>query len=192
METLDFILNGAETKRYHTWPTLREQTVGAHSFSVAMLCALMAQDADPVDGEGLTVPLLMAALTHDLAEHKMGDIPAPAKRSLPAFKYENGNDDITFREMWGRLENGHLISVGLDWEHLLTPKQKRWLKLADAMDGALWCARERAMGNKLIGPVFQNFSDYIVQLLHKPGAEESMVHSLVQYINDMWEQADGC
>lgn len=186
MEHLDFIINGAETKRYHTWPTLREQTVGAHSFSVAMLCALMAQEADPEQGEGLTVPLLMAALTHDLPEHKLGDLPAPAKRSMPPLA-----DGRSFREHWGEMEDALLQEVGLDWEHLLGPKQRRWLKLADAMDGALYCIRERAMGNSLIGTVFNNFRSYVQQLLHEPEAEEQMVNDIVQYIDDMWEQANG-
>ena len=39
MEQLDFILNGGETIRYHTTPTLRNQRVDSHSFNVAMLQA---------------------------------------------------------------------------------------------------------------------------------------------------------
>lgn len=190
METLDFILNGAETKRYHTWPTLREQTVGAHSFSVAMLCSLMAQDASHVGGEGLSVPLLMAALTHDLAEHKLGDLPAPAKRQMPHVHIIDG-EPMPFREHWGNMEVALLTEVGLDWEQALGPKSRRWLKLADAMDGALWCIRERAMGNRLIETVYSNFRSYIQQLLHEPEREEQMVNDIVQYIDDMWEQAHG-
>lgn len=187
METLDFILNGAETKRYHTWPTLREQTVGAHSFSVAMIVALIAQEADPHDGEGLTAPLLMAALTHDLPEHKLGDLPAPAKRSLPAL--ENGK---SFRAHWGEMEVELLKGVGLDWEAMLGPQQLRWLKLADSMDGALWCVRERAMGNRLICTVYDNFRSYIEELSPR-GCEESSpaVKDIIHYIDDMWEQANG-
>lgn len=187
METLEFILNGAETKRYHTQPTLREQTVGAHSFSAAMLVALIAQEADPVNGVGLTLPLVMAALTHDLPEHKMGDLPAPAKRSLPPL--ENG---MSFRAHWGAMEVQHLQSVNLDWEALLCPQQLRWLKLADSMDGALWCARERAMGNTLIRTVYSNFRSYIEELSPR-GCEETspMVKDIIAYIDDLWEQADG-
>lgn len=187
METLDFILNGAETKRYHTVPTLREQTVGAHSFSVAMLVALIAQDGDPAGGEGLTVPLLMAALSHDLPEHKMGDLPSPSKRSLPDLA-----DGMSFRTHWGILEVEHLKSVGLDWENLLGPKQLRWLKMADAMDGALWCVRERAMGNQLIRTVYGNFRSYIEEISPR-GCEETSpaVKDIIAYIDDMWEQADG-
>lgn len=186
METLDFILNGAETKRYHTWPTLREQTVGAHSFSVAMLVALIAQGADPHGGEGLTLPLIMAALTHDLAEHKLGDLPAPAKRSLPALA--NG---MSFRAHWGVMEVELLKGVNLDWEGMLGPQQLRWLKLADSMDGALWCLRERAMGNTLIRTVFSNFRSYIEELSpHSCEETSSVVKDIIAYIDDMWEQAN--
>lgn len=180
MEILDYIINGGETKRFHTWPMLREQRVDAHSFHVAMLCALIAQDADPAEGEGLTVPLLMAALVHDLPEHKTGDLPAPAKR----------NPDVVSRDAWNEMEEQSLRKVGLDWEHALGPKQRRWLKMADAMQGALHCIRERQMGNKLIATVFTNFRSYIREL-DAGDSEEAMIIAIIQYIDDMWEQANG-
>lgn len=190
MDTLEFILNGGETNRFHTIPTLFNQRVDSHSFNVAMLVALMAQDADPKEGEGLSVPLLMAALTHDLSEHKVGDLPAPTKRAMPQVHVEEEEETklYSFREYWGMMENNHLRAVGLDWEHLLAPKQQRWLKLADAMEGALFCIRERMMGNRLIVTVFGNFRSYIEKL--RQINEEPMVQAIITYIDDMWEQAD--
>lgn len=190
METLDFILNGAETKRFHTWPVLREQRVDAHSWGVAMLYALMAQAADPAHGQGLTVPGLMAALTHDLAEHKLGDLPAPVKRELGETKLPGMDNVLPFRQAWGELENRLLAAQALDWEPLLAPMEHRWLKLADAMDGCLYCVRERMLGNRLIVTVFNNFRTYIDDVL---GGQDSqpMEAEIICYIDDMWEQANG-
>lgn len=187
MEQLDFIINGGETRRYHTWPVIRQQRVDEHSFHVAMLVSMIALDADGVDKspKGLTVPLLMAALVHDLAEHKFGDMPAPTKRAIGE---EIGVPD--FRAQYGAMEERALQQQGLDWEHLLSPTQRRWLKLADAMQGALYCIRERQMGNRLIGPVFDNFRQYIRDVLNgnEPAPMEARI---INYIDDMWEQANG-
>jgi 5'-deoxynucleotidase YfbR-like HD superfamily hydrolase len=186
METLDYIRNGGETRRYHTWPVLRTQTVAEHSFHVAMLYSLMAGAHEPTPDEPVSLGAagLMAALTHDLAEWEMGDLPAPIKRQLPDY---NGR---TFREIWGGMEEDRLQAKGLDWAHALHPLELRWLKLADAMDGCLYCVRERAMGNKLITTPFINFRRYVRELF---GDEEpsSVETEIVNYIDDMWEQVNG-
>lgn len=192
MEQLDYIINGGETKRFHTVPVLREQCVDAHSFHVAMLVSMIALDAPQEEQNGLTVPLLMAALTHDLAEHKFGDMPAPTKRAIGE---EVGVPE--FRKLYGEMELRSLNAVGLDWEHMLTPTQLRWLKLADAMQGALYCIRERLMGNRLIEICYHNFRSYLRDMCvfermdfiagdKKPNMEEQILF----YIDDMWEQAD--
>jgi 5'-deoxynucleotidase YfbR-like HD superfamily hydrolase len=180
MQRLDFIRNGGETRRYHTWPVLRQQTVAEHSFHVAMLYSMLSMDADPANGVGCTTRGLMAALTHDLAEHKFGDMPAPAKRELGAIFPD-------FRAVYGAMEGGELARAGLEWESMLLPTELRWLKLADAMEGCLYCIRERAMGNKLIVTVFGNFRSYVSLLLTDAEIEQN----ITTYIDDQWETANG-
>lgn len=182
---LDFIRNGGETKRYHTWPTLRIQNVGEHSFNVAMLCAWLVGHEAP----GIGANLLMAALTHDMAEWKMGDLPAPVKRSMPDVitPFSAGpNPSTTFRAHWGAMEESLLSQHSLDWAHTLTPLEARVLKLADAADGCLYCTRERAMGNKLITPVFINFNAYFAEVLDVTNEREL---ALMAYINREWTDA---
>lgn len=183
MEQLDFIINGGETRRYHTQPVLREDRVDSHSFRVAMLYSMMALDGNESTG-GLTTPGLMAALVHDLAEHKTGDLPAPVKRAMPP-----GADGVSFRDTWGVMENKLLALAGLEWEPMLTPPQARWLKLADAMDGALFCIRERMMGNRLIGAVYNNFWNYVREVAGPLRGD--VEQQIINYIDDMWEQANG-
>lgn len=190
MEQLEFIINGGETKRYHTWPMLREQNVAAHSFGVAMIYSMLAgQDGAPESG-GLSVPGLMAALTHDLAEHKMGDLPAPAKRLMPDTISMEGDKIYrrTFRASWGKMEQDLLDEQGLSWEGMLAPHEMRWLKAADAMDGALYCIRERQMGNQTIAAVFVNFRSYIREI--SSGEAGPCEMEIINYIDDMWEQAN--
>lgn len=176
-QQIEFIYSGGEVKRYHTWPMLREDKVGTHSFRVAMLVFLLAGQKEP----GIRVPLLMAALCHDLAEQKYGDIPAPAKREMPDY------GGATFRTTFGNMEEALLADVALDWQFQLTDEERRILKLADAADGALTCIRERAMGNKLIRTVYHNFRRYVGEVA---GVDEAECR-LVEHIDDMWEQANG-
>lgn len=182
IEQLAFIRNGGETRRYHTWPVLRSQNIAEHSFHVAMLCAWLAGQEPP----GIGANLLMAALCHDLAEHKMGDLPAPVKRGLPDYPSHDGQPLRTFREVWDDIEQEHLEAVELNWEHTLTGQERRWLKLADAAEGCFYCIRERAMGNQLIAEVFGNFLGY-VESLNPTHAEFDML----AYINNEWEKVNG-
>lgn len=181
MDQLTFIRKGGITKRYHTVPTLHTQNVGEHSFQVAMLVYWLASSNMP----GVRVELLMAALTHDLAEHKMGDLPAPAKRSLPAYEVEGGAR--SFRTVWGELEQEHARHVGLDFEDQLTDHELSLLKLADAADGCLHCAHERALGNKHITEVYANFREYVREF----AGMSSNADTLIDFIDMEWEKACG-
>lgn len=185
---LRFILDGVETKRYHTWPTLRTQNVGEHSCRVALIAAWIAGDQEP----GISAPLLMAALCHDLAEHQMGDLPAPVKRGLPDYPgYDDAggfNESRSFREVWDAQEQTLLAEVGLNWEHMLNDTEKRWLKIADAADGCFYCIRERAMGNKLIDPVYINFTAYLSQLVID-GGFQPREQELYAYTKKEWKNA---
>jgi len=190
METLDFIRNGGETRRYHTIPVLRSQNVAEHSFHVAMLCSWLVGHSVP----GIGAALLMAALTHDLAEHKMGDLPAPVKRSLPDYEQSEG-EARPFRQVWDDLEQEHLEAAELNWDHVLTPFERRILKLADAAEGCLYCIRERAMGNRLITEVFGNFLSYTEKLINDRtvGVNEAQCDqeaTLLAYINFEWSKAN--
>ena len=138
-KTLDFIMAGSEVTRYHTVTTLRRETVGHHSHSVALLCCLLDPQA--------SAELLFAALIHDLAEHEVGDIPSPAKRA-----YGIG-------EQISALENNLLTDAGLGIPPL-TDKEKRTLKLADIAQGALFCAREVSLGNRKMLTVFERYMSY--------------------------------
>lgn len=190
MEQLEFIINGAGTKRYHTWPMLNEQTVGAHTFTVAMLYSMMALQDGELGTGGLTVPGLMAVLTHDLPEHKMADFPSPHKRSFgEALSITKNGEVISFRDAWNEAEQELLDGVGLSWWQMLTSQQKRWLELADNMEGALHCIRERQMGNQLIVTVFANYRSYLYDL--SGDDEGSCEAGILNYIDDMWEQAHG-
>jgi 5'-deoxynucleotidase YfbR-like HD superfamily hydrolase len=137
--TLEFITQGVEVKRYHTLTTIQTETVGHHSHGVAMLLLLMYPDASR--------NAIIAALTHDLAEHLIGDIPSPSKRRFGI------GDEVN------RIEAELLEDSGLPMA-ALTEEESRQLKLADIAQGALFCAREVQLGNSRIRHVLNRYMAY--------------------------------
>lgn len=158
-ETLDFIIAGAEVKRYHTVTTLISETVGHHSHGVAMLCLLFKPEADR--------ELLFAALCHDLAEHQTGDIPSPAKREFGI----GGRVD--------ELEERLMSHVGIHIPRLST-EDKRILKLADIAQGAMFCARELSLGNKRMRAIFDRYISYAEEMSLE-GRERQIFNLIKEY-----------
>lgn len=183
MRQLEFILNGMETRRYHGWPVLRQENVAQHQYMVAMFVYLIVGQT-----EGIRVPLLMAALTHDLPEWITGDPPSPMKRAM-------GDE---FRAKWSKLEDKLLRTVQLDFDHMLDDEERRILKLADYFSGAAYCVRERQMGNQLIDPAFATFAEYIPTYITPLSddvpfdpEEPNIEHEIWNYLLNKWLDAGG-
>ena len=157
---LDFIMRGGLTKRYHTVDTIHGQNVAEHSFGVAMLMMLMY---DPAGEGGWATP---HALLHDLAEAQVGDISSPVKRAMPELKvFLDKAEYLAFQEAGITLAK-------------LSPRQHRMLKMADNMEGMLFCCRERYKGNKNIIEVYENFKSYTLAL--EPQGKELELFTLIQ------------
>lgn len=160
---LNMVFDGGASKRYHTVDTLRTQDIAAHSFGVAWLCELLTQGKASKN-------LIMAALAHDLAEYLVGDVPSPTKRALG------------LSELLHEHEYEHLKRADLTYEEKLSSVEVKILKLADCMEGMLFCVRERAQGNKSIFIVYERFMSYIEDMLQN-GVERDTFN----LINKAWE-----
>lgn len=145
LRTLNFLRRASQTKRYHTEVVLKEQNVGEHSFNVAWLCYLLT------NGHPMSA-LLLHSLAHDAAEHATGDIPSPTKRALG------------IRSVVDTFEHTLMVDSGLVLP-ALDEHNMHILKLADALDGVLYCLREHNLGNRLIDVVFRNFASYVREQL---------------------------
>ena len=164
---LEFITRGAKTKRYHTTDTLTSQTVGEHSFGVAMLVYMLAARKP-------SWYLMMTALTHDLAEHVVGDVSSPTKRRFPELK-----------RCVDHAEEIELAKFHLNYEHLLEKDEHRIFKLADNLDGMLFCVREKRFGNKAISEVWLNYTSYVSKLQPFSDDEEQIIKAITQ----LWGEA---
>ncbi len=206
-QQLNFIYNAGETKRFHTFPVLRTQNIAAHSWHVVMLMYLIFGQQEP----GLRPVLIMAGLLHDAAEYQVGDLPAPAKRTMDeriTIANLDGAPPQSFKEAWDAMEQDILAEVQMDFDKFLEPEEVLMLKLCDSLDGMIYCVRERALGNQFIAECFANFDKYVEALLRQmePSArhgdrptttiegEETpyeIARRVQSYVREDWEQVNG-
>ena len=124
---------GGAVKRYHTFPTLGNQSVGEHSHAVAMF--ILSFHPSP------SLNLIKACLSHDLAEYDTGYCPANVKWAYPA--------------MTAMLELAeHYIDDQLGISVELTDEERKWLKLADTLEYCLYSLDQRRLGNQNMDIVF--------------------------------------
>lgn len=157
LNKINFIIKGGEVKRFHTIKTIQEETNGHHSFLVAMLCELLSPGRPT---------LLLAALTHDLAEHIVGDVPSPVKSLAGA--------EIA------ALENSKLVEVNLYYEKGLTQEERRTLTLADRLAGLIFCRRELRMGNVLIVDCHHNYYELVKSMEPFNEEEAAVINPIIQ------------
>jgi 5'-deoxynucleotidase YfbR-like HD superfamily hydrolase len=144
LKRLEMVLHGGHVVRFHTKPTLKEETVAEHSYLVAWLIALMYGDAVP------RAELLLAALAHDLPEHVLGDMPSPAKISLGLRR--------VFREQEASL----FEAAGMpDYEGMLDDGEDELLKFCDNMAGYLKCRYEAQLGNRHLHSIALRYREYL-------------------------------
>lgn len=137
-------LRAGQTQRYHTGVAelLKTQDVAQHVYGVMWLVTSIMHDRP-------SAALLLAALAHDAGERWTGDVPSPAKRRIPGVKA--AFDDAEVEE----------LAVHCDFTApQLNEVEHAALDLADALDGAFFCSRELAMGNRRIRKTFENFISY--------------------------------
>jgi len=157
---LDFILKGGLTKRYHTWDTTRQQNVAEHSFFVAWLLMLM-YGIDEVSEY-----VLVHALAHDISEGAVGDVASPVKRAMPELK-----------KLLDKAEDAAFKESGLPFDEKATDEERRQLKMADNMEGLMFCRVELNKGNQQMQEVYDNYHSYIVAM--KPVGKELKMFKLL-------------
>jgi len=141
MSTIKRYRSGNKVKRYHTCDTIVGETVGHHSANVAILCVQITEEKP-------SATLLMAALTHDMAEQYTGDVPATAKWDSPELKAALTAMERRFDYQWFNI-------------HTLTPYGCKVLKQADMLDLCFKALEEINMGNSQFKPILARGVDWL-------------------------------
>lgn len=126
-----------------------------------MLAHLLMSDRD------YNPQVIWAALLHDMAEYRVGDVPSPSKR------------EFGIAAQLDELEQRILRSEGFPMPALNAAEQ-RLLKLADLAQGALFCVQEVKMGNSKMRAVYDRYMSYAGEMM-LVGVE----NELFQTIKDM-------
>ncbi len=117
-------------RRYHTCFTLKEQTIASHQHGVALLIIALHPNPSPA--------LLVAALVHDIGEHKAGDSPFSAKKS-----------SLELRLILKGLEANALQELGIEMPYL-DKTEAMWLQACDTLECMLYAHLEYDLGNLLL------------------------------------------
>ena len=136
-------LEAGRVARYHAAPTVAPQSVGLHSYGVAVLCLHLC-------GGYPSAELLQAALLHDAPEIITGDVPYTTKRNSPTIKHE-------LEQLEERVYNYDVLPFPK-----LTEAEVATLKLADTLDGLIWCRKTETRG-----PVLDRWAEALDVALRK-------------------------
>lgn len=136
-------LEAGRVVRYHAVPTVGTQTVGLHSWGVAIILLYLTEG-------NVRAELLQAAILHDAPEIHTGDIPFTVKR-----------DSATIKKALQELEDEAHRNVVLPFPQL-QPSEEALLKVADTLEGLLWCRK-----TEFTGPVHGRWVSSLERALEK-------------------------
>ena len=134
----------ASVKRYHTWPTLTQQTVAEHSYHVMRIFVEYMTKDFIFSGE-----IAKCILFHDIGEMATGDIPFPVKSNNPELKV-----------ILDRLEENHRHTLDLP-EVRLSQDTVTAIKICDLLEMAEFGLHELRLGNQYAKPIIENTIEHI-------------------------------
>lgn len=165
-------------RRFHTLPMLFQDSVGQHSGGVAFLVMYLMEGVFPKEE---IYRYMCAALVHDLAEFKTGDIPSPTKNAL-------GRADLSVMERTYVVESDPAGAL----RHAFSDAEigDGFLSLADALDGLVRCALEMRAGNACFRAAFHNYRTYVTERTRQLGEKYPLCAGratrVVEYANSIY------
>lgn len=132
-------------KRYHTWPTISQQTVADHTFHVLRIF----RECYP--GHLATMRVVDEILYHDMAEITTGDLPYPVKRE----NRELGRQVKMVEDEW-------FMEMGIE-HNRLNEDERHCLKMCDMLEMAEFAVHEMCLGNTYALPVYSRIMDWYLE-----------------------------
>lgn len=127
---IKYVREAANVQRTHCSPSLRDHSVGKHSFNMVTMLLILWPEAPR--------HLIVACVKHDIPERTTGDMPHPAKKA-----------GIQNNEAQEHAEQ--TINVGLFGSHEelhLSGEEQRWLSGLDMLEFYCYVKDEIMMGRK--------------------------------------------
>lgn len=134
--------------RYHTWPTITNQTVADHTYHVMRIYhELFASDVNFEWDDSIVAHILM----HDMGEQKVGDLPYPVKKNDPVLA-----------ERVAIQEDEALGIQGWPPTPILNPDEKTAIKICDLLEMAEYAHYEMGLGNQYAESVFKRVTEHVL------------------------------
>jgi 5'-deoxynucleotidase YfbR-like HD superfamily hydrolase len=146
------VIQSGGVVRFHAHTGIDKQTNAAHQWGVAVVVAKIAPHCRK--------ELLLAALTHDTGEFLSGDCPFNVKAASPVVK-------AVFDEM----ESNWRSEMGVNWEHILTSEEKVILKMADYIEGLMFCIQQMKQGNRSANRPYRYWESALGKLVEAHSTE---------------------
>jgi hypothetical protein len=149
---LDTRIAGQVT-RYHTWPRIREQSVGEHSWQILRIYSCVTEALNP--------NFVMHCIYHDTAEITTGDLPYPIKSHNEALK-----------ECIDTIEGDAILKQFQYWEPVgymaLGPEQRALFKLIEMVEMFEWGLDEMYRGSQFGTVVANRCLKFVYEQLKPP------------------------
>lgn len=142
-QTIIDVRAGGRVDRLHTVHKTRPYSVAEHSWNIWMLI-------HQLDPSVLDIHLTQYIMFHDVAEHWVGDVPAPVKWMNPAMGHEYA---LMESEIAHKLTNFHREELS-EYQHEL-------FKFCDMLDLLLFCREEEWRGNRELQGIQARAFDYL-------------------------------
>lgn len=143
--------------RYHTWPHIRQQSVGEHSWQLLRIL-LKIWPACPAH-------VLAHVVRHDCGELTTGDAPYPVKANNPVLGAEMSRVEAEGLDL--QIQAGFLADTPN-----LSENEKWAVKLAEFIEMWEWGLEEQLLGNQFARLVAQRCLDVVYSRVRKTGYPE--------------------
>lgn len=158
--------------RYHTWPTITNQTVADHTYHVMRIYhELFAGDPDFEWDDRNVAHILM----HDMGEQKVGDLPYPVKKNDPILA-----ERVAIQED---------LALGIqEWPSrgMVPDHQKNAIKICDLLEMAEYAQYEKNLGNRYAHIVYIRVTSHVMNEFQDFWARYPTINrAVVVYIHNM-------
>lgn len=154
----------AQVNRCHLFRYHGEYTVGQHTFdALSLLLAL---------NPGASRNLILAVMFHDFPERWKGDMPGNVLRS---------NEELN--RLWMELESDIISDKEIpDYESMLTPEERPWVRAVDVIELWLWCHDQIALGNSHVQDMLDRVTGWLVSMRVKGILPEPAAKFIGNYV----------
>lgn len=162
-----------DVERWHVWPTLRRQSVAAHSWNVLRIYFEIWGPPEP--------DVFTWMLIHDCPEIRTGDVPFGGKGYMSKKQRESLADmehSVVREQLPGREDEVHAA-------HYLTEDMRRRAKVCDLIDMLEFARIEQAMGNTLADGIASRIGHVLQQqIVRMPETDRNLAHAYLVRTGD--------